>query len=666
MYLEHNSRQNEFRKPQGATTCGSFVHFSLRCDQPDEIKQVKLVYQYGLREFAQSEQCLLWNGVDAYQLEVRLPIEYCLFFYWFEIERTTGETLIFGKNSEAADGSGKFLSSAPVVTAENQGENAWQITVYERSFNVPRWFQGAIVYQIFPDRFKRGTDYTWEKMHATTERYPERILHAEWNEDVDIYGHPSTGYLACDFFGGTLQGITESLDYLQSLGVDVLYLNPIFESRSNHRYDTGNYFQIDPLLGSKEQLDILISELHNRGMYLMLDGVFSHTGADSIYFNRYGRYSSLGAWQQATLNVPSAYSSWYRFHSASTPDVEPKALVSEANYDCWWGFADLPNVCEEDLSYQQYILSKTGVIPYWLRQGIDGWRLDVSDELPDTFLRALRKSVKGTNKNAVIMGEIWEDASNKVSYGHFRDFLFGSTHDSSMGYPFRQAVLGWLKNELTTIQAINQLETIWENYPQPTLFATLNLISSHDTARALTELSGIPDPGKRELQKEIKLSAEKRQEAETLLLLAVALQVACPGNISVYYGDEQGSEGYRDPFNRRTFNWEKASSDLTNKYRTLLQLRKKYPALTTGEYQALALDQDVIAIRRYSITNDADLLFIINRSSNGKIFRLENLQESFAKEPSDFVVVTNVQPITLAGKAALLIDLNSGIELYRE
>ena len=325
--------------------------------------------------------------------------------------------------------------------------------------------------------------------------------------------------------------------------VSVIYLNPIFEARSNHRYDTADYLKIDPLLGTQADFGDLCSAARSRGIRIILDGVFNHTGADSRYFNKYNRYAEVGAWQEANGAGISPYSSWYSFTRSD----------GQVSYDAWWGFAELPGVNEQDLNYRDFITGPDGVVRHWLRLGASGWRLDVSDELPDFFLRAIRRAVKEEKDDAAVIGEVWEDASNKISYGHYRDFLLGQTHDTVMNYPFQRALIGWLSGHFSAMWLHHQLETLREHYPKPAFYAAYNLISSHDIERALTTLAGDPDPGSREEQARLHLSKEQRTLGEKLMRLAVLFQMVYPGCPVIYYGDEIGMEGYRDPFNRRTF-----------------------------------------------------------------------------------------------------------------
>lgn len=644
MFAVHNSRSLAYRRPFGAVSIDTAVRFSLRVEpQGDSVQAVYLCYAYGLDSFSESrlrlrrqtklgknENCEDKNisgDIDSvwYSAVCDMPSEPGLFFYWFEIEVNNSRTW-YTADLEKKDGCGRFSPTRPYfLPGESMTPAPFQVTVHLRNFSVPSWLPGAVMYQIFPDRFNRGSDYSPEKM-IEAGNYPERIWHHEWDSDVDIIGKPETGYIACDFYGGSIRGIIEKLDHIEQIGTSIIYLNPIFRARSNHRYDTGDYEQIDPVLGSEEDFRELCALAEERGIKIILDGVFSHTGADSRYFNKLGRYDSVGAWQESVDRTGdshcSDYTSWYNFHQRG----------NDVFYDSWWGFPDLPSVNEHDLIYRHYMTGDEGIIRRWLQAGASGWRLDVSDELPDSFLRDVRRAALGARPDSVIMGEVWEDASRKVSYGKYRDFIFGRTHDCIMGYPFRNAIIGWLASHHNAEEMLNELELIREHYPVVSFYSSMNLISSHDIPRAITAIAGIPDPGNREAQQKTKLSASARKRGESLLKLAVMLQIAYPGIAAIYYGDETGMEGYRDPFNRRTYPWDKENEKLVKWFGKIGSLRKKLPVLRTGFYQPLIADEDIFVFERSLGVDGFDIfdrknegpdhvLAAFNRSAQTRSFR---------------------------------------------
>lgn len=634
MQAFHQSRDQTYRSPFGAVPVRTAVRLAIQVKpEQDDIKAVYLCYAYGLYSFQESRLHLIKSSTEtgsathledavSFAGECPMPAEPCLFFYWFEIQTGSGR-IFYTANHDDADGSGwlgfnhpRYLPGEPHVPA------AFQITVHAADFLVPEWLSGGVLYQIFPDRFNRDRSFQPTRFEHPAIRAEERIFHLDWDEDVDFSGKPETGYLACDFFGGSLNGIREKLDYIQRLGVDILYLNPIFRARSNHRYDTGDYEQIDPLLGSSDDLAALCAEARARGIRIILDGVFSHTGADSRYFNKFGRYPEIGAYQEMQGAGFSPYGTWFTFHRKG----------EEYFYDSWWGFSDLPSVNEHDLSYRRHITGPDGIVRRWLRLGVSGWRIDVSDELPDSFLRELRSTVREENPEAVLLGEVWEDASCKISYGTYRDFLLGRTHDNIMGYPFQQTLFNWLGHHSPARHLVNQLETLRERYPLASFYSSMNLISSHDIPRAITTLAGLSDPGHRDLQARLHLSAAARQRGVALLRLAWMFQIAFPGIAALYYGDETAMEGYRDPFNRRTFPWGQVNASLQAWFAELGQLRRRLPVLRTGYFRFLLAEDDIVVFER-SLQDGRDvfgreqdgparILAAFNRQNNPRSFTL--------------------------------------------
>lgn len=611
MRAEHRSRLAIFRQPYGAVPGGTKVRFRIHIQTAAEtVKKVRLCYSYGLYDFFTNQAIMLEIAAPKaaasscgesvsqggerrtaadnawYEISLTMPTEPALFFYYFEIECRRDKKWVIPAPGFPSDTA--VVDQEPAAYKENQAfKDCWQITVHEQDLKLPSWLPGSVFYQIFPDRFARDRDFDPEKMRDLCD-LPERICHQDWSEPVDFRGKPQTGYIATDFYGGTLNGIREKLPYLQALGINVIYLNPIFKARSNHRYDTGDYEQIDPLLGTEQDLAELCSAADRLGIRLILDGVFSHTGADSRYFNLYDRYPEAGAVQAARDQVYSPWSSWF--------DLSLNG--DQAVYESWWGFVELPNVKELDLGFREYIAGPGGILQKWLELGISGWRLDVSDELPDSFIRTIRGRLEQVNPEAVLLGEVWEDASCKHSYGSYRDFAFGRTHHQLMGYPFRKAVIAYLRGNLPAQELLQALETIREHYPLPLFYANLNLISSHDTCRAITALAGGDGSYSREQQSKMKLSPAERARGEKLLMLAYLIQTCYPGCSAIYYGDERSLEGYCDPFNRATFPWQEPEPELTSVFRQLGRLRQR-TVLRSGYYLPLLAQQDVFVFGRY-------------------------------------------------------------------
>ncbi len=624
----HASRDLSYRTPFGAQPADSAV--TIRFDADKDSREVTLCYTYGLYGFSYHEEPMRRigdNGVKLpklakdttrYETGLMLPHEPGLVFYWFrfirdvltETEDEEGnivsdkitETCYYVMEGDTEDASGKVYHEPPRVGAdEDKYPYAWQITVYDKDFKTPDHMKGAMIYQIFPDRFARDGGFTVDRMMNASPR-EERVYHEDWYEDVDIKGKPSTGYLACDFFGGSLKGIEEHLDYIKSLGIDIIYLNPIFEARSSHRYDTADYLSVDPMLGGNKAWQEFREACDSKGIKLILDGVFSHTGADSKYFNKFDRYEGTGAFKAYEKGVQSPYRSWYNFY---------KNEDGYTVYDSWWGFPDLPNVDENDLSYRRFIFGEGGVVDTWMGRGASGLRLDVSDELPDSFIRQMRDTIKArTGGEGMLVGEVWEDASNKCSYGSYRDFMLGRTHDSVMGYTFRSAMLEFLQGWVSAKVFNARMEGYRERYPAESYYCIMNLLSSHDVPRIYTMMSKPADTGDKEEQQKICVPDDEASKCADLCKLGYAIQIGYIGAPCVYYGDEVLMDGYKDPFNRRTYPWDRLSREGEEHLlycRKLSALRTQNRVLKTGFYRTLFTNEDVIAFERYLDNESRDI-----------------------------------------------------------
>jgi glycosidase len=378
------------------------------------------------------------------------------------------------------------------------------------------------------------------------------------------------------------------------LGVTCIYLNPIFEAHSNHRYNTADYEKVDPLLGTEEDLRALCDAAKSRGMRVLLDGVFNHTGSDSRYFNRNGRYPETGAFQC----IDSPYYDWFDF--AQWP----------ARYASWWGFQTLPVIRHDSAEFRKYITDPGGISDKWLACGTAGWRLDVVDELSDPMLDAIRIAVKRADPEALVLGEVWEDASNKVSYNRRRHYLLGHQLDSVMNYPFRKAILEFFMYQDASRFA-DIVESIVDNYPPQVLRLLMNLLGTHDTERVLTALGGEQAHGRgRAWQSVQKMTDLQRTIGLRRLRAASVLQYCLPGVPSLYYGDEAGLEGYRDPFNRAYYPWGHEDTGLVDWFRMLGALRKKATCLKEGTYRTVAAKGRLLAFERTDTTGH--LLCICN------------------------------------------------------
>ena len=433
-------------------------------------------------------------------------------------------------------------------------------------------------YQIFPDRFCRLAVPDARGMVG------DRLVHADWDE-LPAFGPDETGEVRCrDFFGGSLAGICSKLDYLASLSVTTLYLCPIFESASNHRYDTADYRAIDPMLGAEEDFRTLCREAEKRSIRVLLDGVFNHNGSTSRYFNADGFYPELGAAQ----SKDSPYYPWYRF--THWPD----------GYDAWWGVHTLPAVNEECPSYREFIVDgEDSVVRHWLRLGASGWRLDVADELPDDFIADIRAAMEQEKPDSILLGEVWEDGSNKIAYSRRRRYLLGSETHGLMNYPFRTAALGWLTGG-DAADFRETMETIRENYPPAAFYGAMNFLGTHDTPRILTLLGARETPPTQAERAAYRLSPEELAMGLARLRLGAMLLFTFPGSPTVYYGDEAGMQGFEDPLNRATYPWGCEDAALLALYRRLGQLRRGRTSLQSGSIAYLAAEGGVLAILRQS------------------------------------------------------------------
>ena len=483
-----------------------------------------------------------------------------LYFYYFYVHTQTGGFRLFKQgddtNMEAGD--------------------LWQISCVPADFHTPQWAKGATFYQIFPDRFHKSG-----KCDLTGKLEPYTV-HRSWNDEVQWKPNAQGMVLNNDFYGGNFRGIAEKLPYIAQLGTTAIYLNPICKAFSSHRYDTADYKTPDPMLGTQEDFAQLCQQAHELGMRVILDGVFSHTGSNSLYFNREGNFDSCGAYQ----SQQSPYASWYTFYQ--WPD----------NYHAWWGFDTLPTVNKMDPSFLEYVITgEDSVVAHWLNLGADGFRLDVADELPDEFLQLLRQRVKAINPEALVLGEVWEDASSKIAYDKRRTYFTVGELDSVMNYPFRNAIIQFVRGYDSGAGLKETVMSIAENYPPEVVLCNMNLLGTHDTPRILTALVDDFD-GSREEKARRHLSRNQLDVAYDRLRTASLLQYTLPGSPSLYYGDEAGMEGYRDPFNRRPYPWGREVPELLSHYQRLGQLRREHKAFRLGDIQFFAAQDKHIGFTR--------------------------------------------------------------------
>lgn len=576
-FIPFDSRNTVFKDPFGSVAVGENIHFSVNMPRSMACSGVTLILTEDGGE--DSYYQLYWRSTDDitewWECDVR-PEKKGLYWYHFEYAIPWGT----GRICQGDAGRGCFSGS----------DRPWQLTVYDRSFRTPDRIKGGVIYQIFPDRFCRSGE---KKENVPKDRILRDDVGAlpEWRPDAN--GRIRND----DYFQGDLKGIEEKLPYLKRLGVTCIYLNPIFEAHSNHRYDTADYRKVDPLLGTEADVRSLCAAAADYGISLIFDGVFSHTGADSVYFNKYRRYGDGGAYH----DPESPYRKWYKF--GKTRD----------DYEAWWGIDTLPEVDETEPSYAEFITGEGGVIETWLDAGFRGVRLDVADELPDAFLDRVRAAVKRKGEENYLLGEVWEDASNKVSWGARRRYLLGGQLDSVMNYPFRDAVISFVLNA-DAAGFMNKILKIVENYPPPALHTAMNHLGTHDTARILTVLSGVTVKGlDRDRQAKLRLTDEQKALAKRRLMAAAGLQYTLPGVPSLYYGDEAGLEGGGDPFNRRCFPWDDADEELTAYFAELGKMRAEHEAFREGKFLPLS---DMLGCAAF-LRRDGDRAVVVISNMNG-------------------------------------------------
>ena len=546
--------------PYGAVPCGAPVTLHVRPEGWEGFVRCTLLLR---QEFSgQDREWELpaegWDGErQRFSLTFPAPETPELCWYAFRFTR--------------ADGSVRYLDASGWCS---EPQHRWQMTVYDAASPTPGWFGEGLTYQIFPDRFRRSHLPDMAKMPRG------RRLHENW-DDIPDYLPDESGEYCRDFFGGDLAGIREKLPYLRELGVETLYLCPIFEASSNHRYNTGDYRRIDPMLGTEEDFRALCAEAHALGIRVILDGVFNHNGKDSRYFNADGRYGTVGAAQ----SQDSPYYSWFHFHPWPT------------DYDAWWGIRDLPAVNESAPSYRDFIFEgEDSVIRHWLRAGADGWRLDVADELPDDFIAGIRQAMDETKPGCLLLGEVWEDGSNKIAYSQRRRYLLGDETHCLMNYPFRTAALCYLRGG-DAADFRESMETIRENYPAPAFLSAMNFLGTHDTPRVLSLLGEGQTPADKAERAAYRLRPEEERLGKERWKLASALLYAFPGSPMLFYGDEAGTQGLEDPFCRGGYPWGREDEELLAWFRLLGRLRKR-PSLRQGDLTWLHAQGPLLAFRR--------------------------------------------------------------------
>ncbi len=584
-YYPFDSRNILYRDKIGALAEGETLRLKALLHFDAHVHNVYLCIKEDSEQNYKELELTASDWLEGYRFyEGEITLDEGLYWYHFRYTSDFGE--FFVSKSETSLGVVSYSVSD------------WQQTVYLKDYKTPDWLDGGIIYQIFPDRFYFSGE---NKKNIPEDRY----ICTDWEKQPE-YRQPIDDIcrLGNDYYCGDLLGIEKKLDYLKELGVNCIYLNPVFEAHSNHRYNTADYMKIDPMLGDEKALCSLIKKAEKKGINIILDGVFSHTGDDSVYFNKYNRYNSIGAYNSSD----SKYVNWFKFKSY--PD----------DYHSWWGIETLPETVEDNADFSDFITGENGVLRYWLKKGIKGWRLDVADELPDGILDKIRTAVKAEGEENYLLGEVWEDASNKISYGTRRRFLRGKQLDSVMNYPFANAIVDYLRDG-NADKLMNTVLQVVENYPPQSVKLLMNHIGTHDTARILTRLGtdrlNLSDRGS---QAELVLNDDEYKKGTELLKLAAVLQFTFPGIPSVYYGDEAGMQGGSDPFCRAGYPWGKENKEILDFYKKLGSIRRGSKAFCSGEFIPIMADSSVIAFMRKSGRHKA--FIAINNGSNAVKIKL--------------------------------------------
>ncbi len=556
--------------------------------------------------YVRQDQCEHFEAYPMQKAEggffVSLKFNECgLFWYYFACDGVR-----FGKNFDQ--------------TAKPYLEDNFQLSVYSKDYETPEFLKGGTIYQIFPDRFNKVGDFEVEK---------GKVKREDWG-GLPIFRNSQGLVLNNEFFGGNFKGIEEKLEFLKELGVNAVYLNPINKAYSSHRYDTGDYLQVDSVLGTEEDLKSLLKKAKTLGINFIFDGVYNHVGSDSVYFNRQKTYDSVGAYQSKN----SPYYPWFDF-------------VEHPNkYRSWWDFETLPSINKKSKPFQKFICER--VIKKYMQLGFMGVRLDVVDELDDDFVKAIRKAVKEVNKDGVVIGEVWEDATNKIAYGKRRTYFLGDELDSVMNYPLKDSIINYLLSGNTFELKKTMLEQV-NNYPKDALNTLMNVLSTHDTPRIITVLGRdnvLTDKDKMAFEV---LTEREYKKGVKLAKMAYGIVFTFLGAPSIYYGDEAGVWGNLDPYNRKCYPWGKEDMGLLNFIKTLGKIRKENSVFKEGLFRILFCDDKTIVYERYSKLDSVIVALTmanlpVKISFESEKVNLLNLKEegkSFELKPSTIAIFKN-------------------------
>ena len=569
----HDSQSIKFRKPFGAVEVGQKVKLSINVDR-EIIVAVEFIQFDGTRLNMGMQKEYLNNGEFRYSVEIDTSDALGILEYYF-ILIDGYNRLYYGNNDEHLGGIGQIYTYNPVP---------YQITVYEKSYT-PNWYKEGVVYQILIDRFYNGNE-------DNTINSPKKnsFIYGRW-DDNPMYIKDGFGKIArWDFYGGNIKGIIKKLDYIKSLGANIIQLSPVFKSSSCHKYDTGDYEFIDEMFGTNNEFKELCEVAESKGIKVILEVVLSYTSSDSKYFNKLGNYNEIGAYQSPN----SKYHDWYKF------------TRYPYQYESWWGIAERPNINSMENGYMKYIINNDdSIIKKWIDLGCSGWRLNVIDELPDEFIEAIRTRIQEIDGNTVLLGDTWDDASNKVSYSKRRKYLQGKEVHAVTNYPLRECLINFTKGYITSDIFKQKIMSLYENYPRESFYGNINVIGTNDTERILTVLDGNIE----------------------LLRLIVVIQFTLPGVPLIYYGDETALKGGKEPDNRKSYPWGKEDKDLSDFYNKIVNIRNSENGLKKGDLIIHETDPEVFVFER-NYENEK-VIVLVNVSNEQKLIKGINLNGSY-------------------------------------
>lgn len=569
----HDSQSIVYRRPFGAVEEGQKVKLSIDIEK-EIVVAIELLQFDGTKVNMGMEKEYLNSGNYRYSIEIDTEDALGVLGYYF-ILIDGYDRVYYGNNDEHLGGIGQIYTYNPVP---------YQITIYKKS-NLPEWYKEGIIYQIFVDRFCNGNDDG-----SINNPKKNSFIYGRW-DDTPVYIKDYQGRtIRWDFYGGNIRGIIKKLDYIKSLGVNIINLSPIFKSSSCHKYDAGDYDIIDEMFGTEEDFKELCEKAKSKDIKIILDGVFSYTSSDSRYFNKAGNYDEIGAYQSPN----SKYHNWYKFNRYPY------------GYECWWGIEGRPNINVMHNSYIDFLVNRDdSIIKKWIDLGASGWRLNVTDELPDEFIEIIRDRLDTLDKETVLIGDVWDDASNKISYSKKRRYLYGKEIQSVTNYPLRESLINFTRGYIKSDKLKKKVMSLYENYPREVFLGNINLIGTSDTERILTVLDG----------------------NMRCLKIIVALQFTIPGVPLIYYGDETGVTGGKDPDNRKSYPWENEDVDLIGFYKRIAHIRNGQDALKKGDFNIFDTEEDIFAFER--VYENERIVVVVNISNAQKVVRGITLEGTY-------------------------------------